>query len=319
MLGQAQKQAASGLPGWMAQAAAQAAASAPSAGGGAAGAGGGAAGAGADAPATAAPSAPPVLNVNVRMDHSSLQSLWAANQAVSVRGPAALDADAEDIAEAKRERTDRARGRGGANRSGLAPAVLGGGPLFADRARLPIYAYRENLLSLISTNQVLVVQGDTGCGKTTQLPQFLLEEAAARGAPISIVCTQPRRISAMGVAERVANERGEPLGATVGYSIRLENKTSSATRLLFCTTGILMRRLEEDPTLQGTTHVVVDEVHERSVESDFLLMVLRPASADRAGPLLTIPGGAHFSSGAARHAARQAARPARSPDECHLG
>ena len=84
------------------------------------------------------------------------------------------------------------------------------------------------------------------------MPQFILEEAAEAGTAISIVCTQPRRISAMGVAERVAAERGEPLGRTVGYSIRLENKSSPATRLLFCTTGILLRRLEEDPTLTGT-------------------------------------------------------------------
>lgn len=96
-----------------------------------------------------------------------------------------------------------------------------------------------------------------------QVPQFMLEEAAAAGTHVSIVCTQPRRISAMGVAERVASERGEPLGRTVGYSIRLENKSSAATRLLFCTTGILLRRLEEDATLAGTTHVIVDEVCHR--------------------------------------------------------
>ena len=80
---------------------------------------------------------------------------------------------------------------------------------------------------------------------------------------------------ALGVAERVAAERGEMPGGTVGYSIRLESKSSAATALLFCTTGILMRRLEEDPELDGVTHLFVDEVHERSMESDFLLMVLR--------------------------------------------
>jgi len=98
---------------------------------------------------------------------------------------------------------------------------------------------------------------------------------------VSIVCTQPRRISAIGVAQRVADERCERLGATVGYSIRMEAVTSAATRLLFCTTGILLRRLEDDPGLNGTTHVVVDEVHERSMESDFLLMTLRDLAARR--------------------------------------
>ena len=79
----------------------------------------------------------------------------------------------------------------------------------------------------------------------------------------------------MSVAERVAAERGENIGGTVGYTIRLESKCSSNTKLLFCTTGILLKRMEEDPDLVGVTHVFVDEVHERSLESDFLLMVLR--------------------------------------------
>jgi HrpA-like RNA helicase len=113
------------------------------------------------------------------------------------------------------------------------------------------------------------------------VPQFILDDADARGARCSIVCTQPRRISAIGVAQRVADERCERLGATVGYSIRMEAKTSAATRLLFCTTGILLRRLEEDQELAGTTHVLVDEVHERSMESDFLLMTLRDLTARR--------------------------------------
>ena len=81
------------------------------------------------------------------------------------------------------------------------------------------------------------------------------------------VCTQPRRISAIGVAERVAAERVERVGNVVGYQIRLESKTSSSTRLMFCTTGILLRRLESDPDLTDVSHVIVDEVHERSEES----------------------------------------------------
>ena len=96
-----------------------------------------------------------------------------------------------------------------------------------------------------------------------------------KGGETNIICTQPRRISAIGLAERVANERDEKVGGVVGYSVRLESKTSKETRLLFCTTGILLRRLLSDSTLENVTHVILDEVHERSVNSDVLLLLLR--------------------------------------------
>jgi ATP-dependent RNA helicase DHX36 len=92
--------------------------------------------------------------------------------------------------------------------------------------------------------QVLVVSGETGCGKTTQLPQFILEEeiSCLRGADCNIICTQPRRVSAISVAARISAERGETLGKTVGYHICLEAKRSAETHL-FCTTGVLLRQL----------------------------------------------------------------------------
>ena len=105
------------------------------------------------------------------------------------------------------------------------------------------------------------------CGKTTQVPQFILDDHLLREGPLcNIICTQPRRISAIAVAERVAEERIDRLGSVVGYHIRLENVMSSSTRLLFCSTGILLRRLEGDVTLEGVTHVIIDEVHERTEE-----------------------------------------------------
>jgi HrpA-like RNA helicase len=149
----------------------------------------------------------------------------------------------------------------------------------AQRRGLPAHAQAEQLVETIQGARVVVCSGETGCGKTTQVPQFVLDDAVknGRGGSCNIICTQPRRISAMAVADRVANERSERTGQTVGYSIRLEAKTSAATRLLFCTTGILLRRLSEDPDLVDppVSHIFVDEVHERSEESDFLLMVLR--------------------------------------------
>ncbi|KAK3023562.1 hypothetical protein RJ639_044212, partial [Escallonia herrerae] len=145
------------------------------------------------------------------------------------------------------------------------------------RKSLPAYKERDALLNIISQNQVVVVSGETGCGKTTQLPQYILESEieAARGSVCSIICTQPRRISAMSVAERVAAERGENLGDSVGYKVRLEGMRGRDTRLLFCTTGILLRRLLVDRMLKGVTHVIVDEIHERGMNEDFLLIVLK--------------------------------------------
>ncbi|KAM3689686.1 hypothetical protein ACJW31_09G065500 [Castanea mollissima] len=144
------------------------------------------------------------------------------------------------------------------------------------REKLPAFKVKSEFLKAVAENQVLVVSGETGCGKTTQLPQFILENeiSCLRGADCSIMCTQPRRISAISVAARIASERGESLGETVGYQIRLEAKRSAQTRLLFCTTGVLLRQLVQDPKLAGVSHLLVDEIHERGMNEDFLLIIL---------------------------------------------
>ncbi|KAJ2711230.1 putative ATP-dependent RNA helicase ucp12, partial [Coemansia spiralis] len=144
-----------------------------------------------------------------------------------------------------------------------------------ERARLPAAAKRELVADLVSRNRCVVVSGATGCGKTTQIPQYILDTALARGEYVNIVCTQPRRISAIGVAGRVAEERAGALGGVVGYAVRGESKQGRDTRLLFCTTGVLLRMLVESKDLDHITHVVCDEVHERSVDSDMLLILLR--------------------------------------------
>jgi ATP-dependent RNA helicase DHX57 len=145
------------------------------------------------------------------------------------------------------------------------------------RSNLPAHGFKSTVVKTVLGHQVTIVSGETGCGKTTQVPQFIIDEEImqARGATCNIICTQPRKISAIGVAERVASERCEKIGQTVGYAVRGETKVSSDTRLQFVTTGVLLRRLQSDPTLNGISHVMIDEVHERSVDSDFLLIILR--------------------------------------------
>lgn len=153
--------------------------------------------------------------------------------------------------------------------------------MLASRQSLPAWAMKNEILSTINSHQVVVISGDTGCGKSTQVPQFILdqwmEQSADSKSPvkIDIIVTQPRRIAAVGVAERISDERNERIGGVVGYQIRLENKISSSTRLTFCTTGILLRRLYSDSLLENVTHLIIDEVHERSEESDFLLLILK--------------------------------------------
>lgn len=121
------------------------------------------------------------------------------------------------------------------------------------RAKLPAAAEKENVVQYLKHNQVVLVCGATGCGKTTQVPQFILDEYidSNRGGECQIICTQPRRIAAIGVATRVAQERCEEIADIVGYQIRMDAKKSANTRLLFCTTGVLLRRLLSDRSLSG--------------------------------------------------------------------
>ncbi len=116
----------------------------------------------------------------------------------------------------------------------------------------------------------MVIAADTGCGKSTQLPQYLIEAGFSR-----VAVTQPRRISAISLARRVALEAGDPHGSDVGYKIRFSSNQSAGTRVLFMTEGILLRMLAGDPGLPAFDVVVVDEVHERHLATDFLMALLR--------------------------------------------
>ncbi|XP_055346916.1 ATP-dependent DNA/RNA helicase DHX36-like [Paramacrobiotus metropolitanus] len=146
------------------------------------------------------------------------------------------------------------------------------------RKKLPAYIAKEHLLKTVQDNQVCVVSGETGCGKTTQLPQLILDDYISRheGASCRVVCTQPRRISAISVSERIAKERAENLGESVGYQIRLEKRLSRERgSILMCTTGILLQWLSSNRNLEGISHIIVDEIHEQDVLSDFLLIILK--------------------------------------------
>lgn len=161
------------------------------------------------------------------------------------------------------------------------------------RANLPVSVRSSELLKHIQENHVTVCMAATGSGKTTQIPQLILDDWIDRGegAKCNVICTQPRRIAAISVAERVAKERGEILGKSVGYQVRFEAKIPEEHgSITFCTTGIFLKRMQSallkgstpmGRSLDDVTHIVVDEVHERDVDTDLLLVVLKRLLADR--------------------------------------
>ncbi|KAM9327076.1 ATP-dependent RNA helicase A [Gastrophryne carolinensis] len=148
--------------------------------------------------------------------------------------------------------------------------------LLSERESLPVKKFEEDILHAVHNNPVVIIRGATGCGKTTQVPQYILDEyiRSNRAAQCNIVVTQPRRISAVSVAERVAFERGEEVGKSCGYSVRFESALPRPhASMMFCTVGVLLRKLEAG--IRGISHVIVDEIHERDLNTDFLLVVLR--------------------------------------------
>lgn len=137
------------------------------------------------------------------------------------------------------------------------------------REFLPAFSVREDLLRVIRENQVVIVVGETGSGKTTQLTQYLYEEGYGQHGIIG--CTQPRRVAAMSVAKRVAEEMEVPLGSIVGYSIRFEDYTSKETIIKYLTDGILLRESMADSQLDKYSCIIMDEAHERALNTDILL------------------------------------------------
>ena len=141
------------------------------------------------------------------------------------------------------------------------------------RESLPVFKLRNQFLEAVSENQLMIVVGDTGSGKTTQLTQYLAEGGFANDGMIG--CTQPRRVAAMSVAKRVAEEVGCRLGQEVGYTIRFEDCTSPDTKIKYMTDGMLQREVLMDPNLRRYSVIMLDEAHERTISTDVLFGLLK--------------------------------------------
>lgn len=151
--------------------------------------------------------------------------------------------------------------------------------MLIQRSKLPAFAKQESLMTAINSGQVTLITGETGSGKSTQVVQFIMDDLYSKGDfTTKIICTQPRRLSAVSLADRISKERVDEVGSETGYIIRGENKTSSNTRITFATTGVLLRMLQsskKNGVLKNIGYILIDEVHERSVDADFLLILLK--------------------------------------------
>lgn len=148
------------------------------------------------------------------------------------------------------------------------------------RKSLPIFKLKDELIAMINSHQILVIEGETGSGKTTQIPQYLYDAGFCENDK-KIGCTQPRRVAAMSVAARVAQEMNVKLGDRVGYSVRFEAKVSDQTQIKYMTDGMLLREFLNDPTMNDYSVIIIDEAHERTLQTDVLFGLLREITEER--------------------------------------
>ncbi|PIC42317.1 hypothetical protein B9Z55_009435 [Caenorhabditis nigoni] len=160
--------------------------------------------------------------------------------------------------------------------------------IWEKRSQLPVWEYKEKFMELLRTNQCITLVGETGSGKTTQIPQWAVEfmKQQQQGLPPSqaklVACTQPRRVAAMSVATRVAEEMDVVLGQEVGYSIRFEDCISERTVLKYCTDGMLLREAMNSPLLDRYKVLILDEAHERTLATDILMGLIKEIVKNRA-------------------------------------
>ncbi|XP_050328258.1 3'-5' RNA helicase YTHDC2-like [Bactrocera neohumeralis] len=149
--------------------------------------------------------------------------------------------------------------------------------LYRDKRELPIYFYQDEINKILKESHIFIISGETGSGKTTQVPQYILNDSTRRSRPCRVVVTQPRRVAAVSVANRVAEERGEQIGDTVGYQIRLESRVQKNTNLIYTTSGCLLRSIMTDANdfFRKISHLVIDEIHERDKYTDFILITIK--------------------------------------------
>lgn len=198
-------------------------------------------------------------------------------------------------------RNDRSKSSGFSSKSNFSDAVeisgfnpFTGKPyssryfeLLRQREKLPAYETRKHFLRTVRKNQCVVLVGETGSGKTTQCPQFLLLAGMHKGKCVG--CTQPRRVAAISVARRVAEEMDTSLGETVGYRVRFEDVSAPGSTLLkYCTDGSLLREAQTDPSLSSYSIIIVDEAHERTLDTDILFGLLKDVMKSRLADLKVI-------------------------------
>lgn len=152
--------------------------------------------------------------------------------------------------------------------------------ILKQRHKLPVFEFKYDLQKLVKENQVIVIEGETGSGKTTQIPQFLLPLLAKKGES-AIACTQPRRVAAMSIAKRVSEELDVEMGNEVGYTIRFEDCTNENTILKFMTDGMLLREAMIDPLMKKYSCIIIDEAHERTLSTDVLMGLLKELMVKR--------------------------------------